>query len=450
MALRPARAACLVLTLLSAGCSQKLLPAGQVQLVTGHEKDTWTASPAPVHVTVDKLLASSGDKVSITSGKAPLTGFSLGTGAPGVYKVTARDASQVARVEGWSVDLDPAALADHTLPLFVQRSDAFARPPGLLGTDQGAAPPVAVFGDRHVLLGGAAQSTKVVLDGYDFGLWTPDTTGTAIACPSQPCHFRSLAVVGSVVLAVGDDWAVWSDLDVGEAGKAPLPDGLSSFADIAGGETITAPDGSAYIVGATRSTPPTASVLRIATDKSLTALSLVTPRAGASAAWVEGRGLVVVGGSDQGSGVEVAATDATAFQAVGYPADPTTGSGLVALDGSTVLRVGGHDPQGKAAASVALTLGCNSACAAQTRGDPVPLAPARAFHFDSGDVLVVGTDSSGMTGAIRLTGNAQSKLTLREPRKDATAVLAPTGQVAIVGGLLADGSSARSIELYLP
>lgn len=443
-------ALCLLALVVTAGCSQQLLAPGHVKLVTGQEKDTWTASPAPIHVSVDKFLSSSGDKVPIASGHAPLGSFSLGMGGTGFYRVTARDAGQVARVEGWSVALDPAALAAHTVPLFVQRSDEFARPPGQLGTDQGLSPPVAVFGARHLLLAGAARSTQVVLDGYDLGLWSPDLTSTAITCPSKPCRFRSLAVVSSVALAVGDDWAIWIDFDTGDTGKAPLPDGLSSFADIAGGQTVTAPDGSAYIVGATRSSPPTASVLHIAADKKLTALSLVTPRAGAAAAWVQGRGLVVAGGSEQGDGVEVAGSDGSAFKVVGYPADPTTGAGLVALDGSTVLRAGGHDAKGGSAPTVALTLGCNNACKPQTRGDPVPLAPARAFHFDSGDVLVVGTNAKGMTGAIRLTGDRQTPIALREPRKGATALLAPTGQVAVVGGVLADGKPARSVELYLP
>lgn len=446
---RLARALCL-LCLLTTGCGQELLPTGQAELVTGHEKDTWTAKPAPVHVVVDKLLSSSGDKVSIASAHAPLDHFSLGMGAAGVYRVAARDTQQVVRVEGWSVEIDPAAVAAHTVPLFIQRSDAFARPPGLLGTDQGTAPPAAVFGSRHLLLGGAAQATKVVLDGYDLGLWRPDATTTSIDCPSKPCRFRSLAVVGSVALAIGDDWGVWYDVDAGTSGKAPLPDGLSSFADVAGGETITAPDGSAWIVGATRSDPPSASVLHINADETLTTLSLVTPRAGASAAWVEGRGLVVAGGSNQGAGVELASSDATAFKAVGYAADPTTGAGLVALDGSTVLRAGGLDAQGQPAATVALALGCGSTCQPSTRGDPVPLDRARAFRFDSGDVLVVGADDAGMTQAIRLTAGIQTPIPLREPRKGATAVLAPTGQVAVVGGVHADLTPARSVELYLP
>ncbi len=443
------RALCLLALLLPIGCGQGLLGVGHAKLTTGQERDTWTAAPAPVQVAVDKFLPS-GDKVPITSGNAPLGSFSFGTGSPGYYRVTARDENQVTRVEGWSVEIDPAAVAAHTLPLFVQRSDAFARPPGLLGTDQGSSPPAAVFGSRHVLLGGAAQKDRVVLDGYDLGLWTPDSNSVAIACPSSPCHFRSLAVVGSVALGVGDDWAVWFDLDAGTTGSAPLPDGLSSYADITGGQTIAAPDGSAYIVGATRSDPPTASVLRIDADKTLTGLSLVTPRAGATAAWVQGRGLVVAGGSVQGAGVELAASDATAFQSVGYPADPTTGAGLAALDGSTVLRVGGRDAQGNPAKTVSLTLGCSGACTPQTRGAPVPLDHARAFHFDSGDVLVVGDDDSGKTGAIRITGGAASPIALREPRSHATALLAPTGQIAVVGGLLADGTPAHSVELYLP
>ena len=52
------------------------------------------------------------------------------------------------------------------------------------------------------------------------------------------------------MLGVGSSTATWFDLSDGTSGAAPLPAGLTSYAEIAGGRSITGPDGTAYVVGA--------------------------------------------------------------------------------------------------------------------------------------------------------------------------------------------------------
>ena len=101
-----------------------------------------------------------------------------------------------------------------------------------------------------------------------------------------------------------------------------------------GGRSIVASDGSVYVVGATRGDPPTAAVVHVAADGVLTSATLSAARRGAAAAWVEGRGLVVVAGNASAAGVELLADGAKAFVPLAFTADATVGAAVVALDGS--------------------------------------------------------------------------------------------------------------------
>ncbi len=263
---------------------------------------------------------------------------------------------------------------------------------------------------------------------------------------------RSLAVVDvTLAVFVGDDWAVTVDTASGAQTTVTLPAGLDNFGEIAGGRTIVAGDGSAYIVGATRAASPTSAVLRLSSSGVPTVLRLGTPRAGAAATWAAGRGLVVAGGSSEGAGAELIADGASAFSPVPYPADPTTGAALITTDADTALRLGGRDAQGDPAPTVALALGCAKDCVPADATPAIALDDAQAFGFDGGDIAVVGS-AGGLTQVVHIGAgtNVAEPLPLREPRSGATALLAPTGQLALVGGTHPDGSPASSIELFLP
>lgn len=416
-------------------------------LTSGHEPDPWSASPAPVRALVQKESAA-GELRELASPTPPVTGFSLGRGGAGRFVVTGFDAADVPRVRARSLLLEPAGFAGGSLPLFVSRTGSFARPPGELPSELGTAPVATVVAARHLLLA-RGSAAGLALDGYDLAAWQPVEPPPALDCGAASCEPRSLGVVqGSLVLAVGDGWGFWFDPIVGDSGKVDPPDGLSSFAEVAGGAAVPAPDGSVFIVGGTRAGAPSASVLVIAADGALSHLALASPRKGAAATWVEGRGLVVVGGGDaSAAGAELLADGAKAFTPLPQPPDPTEGAAIVALDSSRLLRLGGR-LSGGPAPSVELSLGCAASCQPKPAGDALALSPAWAFPRASG-VLVVGSDEAGETRVLRFEGGKAAGVELREPRSGATPALLPTGHVGLAGGVLAGGGAARTLELYV-
>lgn len=430
------------------GCGEELVEPGRMRLVSGHEPDPWAVSPAPDHAVVFKE-SGSGEPTELASGPAPLTEFSLGQTGAGHYSVTGLDAAEVPRVRARSLKIDPAGFAGGTLPLFVARAGELARPPGELASEVGASPLAASLASRHLLLvrGGAAG---LALDGYDLAAWRPIEPTPLLDCGAPSCEPRSLAVaLGSLALAVGDGWGFWFDPIVGDSSPIAPPDGLASWADVAGGATVTAPDGSTWIIGGTRAEAPSAEVLAIAVDGTLSHLVLSSPRQGATAIWVDGRGLVVVGGGDaSAAGAELLADGAKTFMPLPQPPDQTRGAALVVLGSARLLRVGGRQG-GAPAPSVELALGCAASCSPEAAGDEVDLAQASAFPLGSGRALVIGSNDAGETRVFRWEDGQAVAVELREPRSNAAAVLLPSGHVGIAGGTLPGGQSARSIELYL-
>jgi hypothetical protein len=442
----------MALLLAPLGCSEQLVPPGEGVITLGQETNTWTEAPAAVTAHVDKVLASGGSTVTVTNGPAPLARFSLGNGGAGYYQVTGLDAQGATRVWGRTLQLDPASFAGVLLPVFVGRAGAFSRAPQGLADAQGRSPPAVLVGGRYLLVAGGQSGSSVRVSTYDIALWDEQQSAD-IGCPAKTCQFESLAVAGNSdsVIAIGDTWAIGFDVGLSTAGDVQLPAGLDSWADVAGGRTIVAPDGSAYVVGATRASPPTSSVLAIAADGTKSGLTLDTPRAGAAATWVDGRGLVVVGGSASEPGAEILPAGGSAFTPLGFAADATTGAALAPLDSTTVLRAGGRDAHGAYAPTVELSLNCTSSCQmTTTKLPPIQLDSAQGFGLDSGEVLVVGRDASGATGAVSIDAGSISPVALREPRNAASAIALPNDQVAVFGGSDADGAAAESMEIYSP
>lgn len=435
------------------GCSEQLVPPGEAVITLGQESNTWTEAPAAVTARVDKVLASGGSTVSIANGAAPLTRFSLGTGSTGYYQVSGLDAQGTIRVWGRTLELDPAGFAGITLPVFVGRAGGFSRAPDGLADAQENTPPAVIVGGRYLLTGGEQSGSYVRLSAYDMALWG-DQQSADVPCPAgaKTCRFESLVVQGNsnAVIAIGDTWAIGFDVGVGSVSNVALPTGLKSWADVAGGRSIAAPDGSTYVVGATRAGPPTSSVLAIAADGTMSAVSLDTPRAGAAATWVDGRGLVVVGGSASEPGAEILPAGGSAFMPLPFAPDATTGAALAPLDTKTLLRAGGRNTKGNYAPTVELSLNCTSSCSMTKTLSPVQLDAARGFALDGGEVLVVGRNSSGATGAVSIKGNSIQPVALRAPRKNASAIALPNGQVAVFGGTDPSGAAAMSLELYSP
>jgi hypothetical protein len=445
-----------VLSVLAWGCSTGNLPPSNVVFLSGQETDLWTRDPAPTKIQVD--LVESDKRTSLGEAPAASTGMNIPTGGVPLdvyarFDASAVDGTSALVAHGSSLTFFLSELYGLTIPIFVARSGGWSRAPDKL--EHAHRKPIVVTAlDEYVITAGGDPVPGVdgsVPDFYDLANWT-----TLRSQPPLPRAPKSAAVVAGVMLVIDATGATWLDLGNDAVEPAVAPEGLS-FAEIAGGDTVHLGDGTQLIIGATRSTgDPTSKVLRIATDRTLGALSLITPRLGA-AAGVAGDKLVVAGGSTAGAGVELLNDAKTAFVTLGVPADPTTGLGLAALDGTTVLLAGGKDSAGASATARTLDVSCGAACTINDLG-PLPslLTSTRVFRVDAGKALVIGDTEDGETHAqLVATGSGKLEATdtpLRERRKGATATLLPNGQVGVVGGVSVDGTDTplSTFEAFFP
>jgi len=248
--------------------------------------------------------------------------------------------------------------------------------------------------------------------------------------------------VDLVAWLFNDMYVYQYDFSTGTPTSVNLPSG-PAVADIAGGATVTAPDGSQYIVGGTRPTGATSAVLALDPSGNPSWATLTEPRAGASAAWVESLGLVVVGGSTTAAGVEVIAAGAAAGAARAYPADSSTGSGAASLDGTHVLVAGGALADGSSAGVHTIDLSCTSQCT------PTPWPPlgatvvgAQVFAINATSAIVVGSEPStgavpGLTHVYQVTSATATEVPTKVAHTNAGALASPVGvvgSVLLVGG----------------
>ena len=266
---------------------------------------------------------------------------------------------------------------------------------------------------------------------------------------------RSIVTLGTAVLLIGDGGATWVDFDAGTQEEAAAPSGLASFDEVAGGRTIEGPNGETFVVGATRKQGSTRAVLGVSDDGSLRAYVGITARSGAAAAWIDGVGLTLAGGSSEGSGIEVLAEGASALVAKPFAADPTEGAAVFRSASGQLTLVGGV-ASGAAASTRTADLTCVAACEAVPIEPslPVSVRGGVAYAMPDGRVMVIA-EADDETAATRtflvdLAAGAVAEHALREPRSGATAVATPNGTLAILGGLHLDGTPARSVESWFP
>jgi hypothetical protein len=423
-----------------AACSSK--PEGTIQLVTGGETDTMTRAPAPTSLLVE-AIDGNGKATTLARVSWPTDSIDLGDQSQdtvAVVRVTGFDASGAPRVRGTSVPVQLGGLAGSTLDVFVQRAGELARLPSPL-SDARPSPLVApVIGRYLFVAGGSDPSTSTTSQLYDLATYT--ATATPPALPRAPL---SMAMLESRALLIDAAGATWLELADGSHGDASVPSG-GTFAEVAGGATVIAEDGSAYVVGATRTTgDPTPRVLHLANDGTVSFVSLTTPRKGAAATWLAGHGLVVAGGSASGAGVEVLAAGATTATALPFPSDAATGAGAAPLDAKSVVLLGGVDATMADAKVRVIDVTCAASCATSAWSAVIPttLVRASAFAFVDGSALVVGDDAAGATHATRVTPTAVADVALKAARGHASTIVTPNGAVAIVGG-------AGVIESFVP
>jgi hypothetical protein len=423
-----------------AACSAT--PKGTLVLMTGGETGIFARTPTPTKLYIDALDRDGGSSRLMTA-KLPADNVDLGDQSASAVvslHVTAVDDSEKILIEGTSVPVQLGALSDLSVPVFVQRNGEFARLPSPLSEARDA-PLGAVIIGRYLLLAGGSDAAKASHSQlYDFGSLTPFESP-----PILPRAPRSMAALGTKVLLVDDAGATWFQLADSTFAEAIAPSG-GSFAEVAGGKTIIGSDKTRWIVGGTRTKgDPSVRVLRVGADASLSFVALTAPRLGASAAWVEGRGLVVAGGSAIAAGLEILGTGASAATALPFAPDPISGQAACALDGSHLLLSGGSAPSGAAPASRVADLTCGSECVptAWTTTLPSLFPQVELFAIDPNTALFVGDDPAGLTRAFRLSANASTEILLKVPRHGARAIATYGGSIALVGG-------ASELEYFIP
>ncbi len=423
------------------------IPDGAYAITIGREDDTWARSPAVTEIDVVRVTGA-GRQERVSRTKEPPELIHMGTSGRYWFAVEGLDEDGTLRAVGRSFSAESSEFAGAEIPLFVGRTDIFCRPPEGFAVAPGAFPPVAIVGGANLWVLGESDGEVVPTDGYSLLSWSelqPPAMLAALDCPNSSCRFDSFAVGGErYAIAIAGDKAIGIDSrDVYYAELQP-PEGLDSWEDLAKGRTISGPRTTAFIVGATRDEAPTSGAALIDESGLVSAMPLNVARAGAAATWVDGRGLVVVGGSAEGAGVELAAVDTTSFVTLAYAPDPVTGAALLVEDERHLLRIGGRTDAGEPAPSVRLDLGCGTSCAPVLVPD-LDLDIAHLVGFSNGTAhILVGQDEDDMTVAYRVTEETIESLELREPRQGASALALPTGHVALIGGLIPGKESSRS------
>lgn len=418
-------------------------PRGTLALSTGEETEVFSRQPAPETLVVDAVDVETGERTSLVRAPLPAERIDLGErDALSVVRVhvDAIDAEGRVLITGRSMPMQFGALGLATI--FVQRTGEFARMPGPVG-DGREAPAVAGVIGRFVFVsggegapGGAAQTQL-----YDLG-----ALSRLERPPALPVAPKTVASYGTRQLLIHDEGATWFELSDSSVEVAQAPDG-GAFAEVSGGAVIVTPDATTYVVGgARRAGGASARVLRVARDGALAFLSLTHARLGAAATWVEGRGLIVAGGSADTAGAELLAAGATRASALPFAPDATIGGAAAPLDGSRVLLVGGVDEAGAAAIPRVLDLGCASACAPiawERAAPPIALVHAEAFDLGAAETFLMGDDADGLSHAFRVREDTALPVPFKTPRRGARAVRVNPPAIAVVGG--ADG-----IESFTP
>jgi hypothetical protein len=423
-------------------CSDQT-PTGTIVLVEGGETGVFTQPPAPVTLKVDAIDQDGGATNLVTTSLPTSDTLNLpdqNQDDVASIRVTGLDDAGVVRVYGESLSLQYGALAEVDLQVFVQRTGAWARMPDQLDPRQ--APLVGLLGGRYIFLAGGfdpgldasvAENTEL----YDLANLQALTSPPTL--PVVPASWTYFGTVGLFIDPSGNNATF--DFSDSTSGSLQTPAG-GTFADVAGGTTVFAPDGSSYILGGTRTTgPATGRVLYFDTNGNPSFLNLAVPRLGAAATWVSGplSGVVVAGGVPagvSGAGVEILTPGgATGLPLCQYPADTVVGAGAAQLDGTHVVLAGGTGPSGKDGGLRVVDLACGSGTTlAAWPPLALPLPTAAAFPLTPSSTLVVGDDPDGGTHTYVATADGGTEVFLHDPRVGGRGLALPTGQVVVVGG----------------
>lgn len=443
------------------------------EVTTGQEEGALLEDPevALVRITVLTPDTSGVDRVVTEAAVAPGDPFTFGElpeSEPLRFELTGETADGDVVARGRSIIIVPgspfASTDEVTLPLFIQRLGAFARPPGELLRAHVHAPG-AVLGEQFLFATGGSgawgkdgKEDAASADYYDLLRMDGSTS------PTFPRAARSLVSGATSAIAIDEEGATFVDYSTNSFTDLVPPDDFE-FGEVSGGFTVTTPladqggPGLAYVVGATRTDEPSDAVL-VVDANGTSVVRLAHPRKGAAALWVDGVGLAIIGGSEEGAGVEIVEDDGETVTSLPFPSDATTGAAAAVTDEQVVLVFGGRNGDAPAPTR-AFDFRCTFDCVPEVPKDgklALDAIAARGLAFAiPGAVLVTGEaesdDGIGETLVYRVSLEDDAEVTalpLRQPRRGATPIPTPNGLLAIVGGLTLGGNAARSIELLVP
>jgi hypothetical protein len=391
---------------------------GTVALTVGGEADALTRSPAVTKVHVELVSTTT----TVLFDGALGDNLNLGTSDPnasGAIHFLGFDASNTARVEGYTLPVQLGALAYGDLPLFVQRKGEWARAPDAFGPN---VTHTGVLGQRYIA-GFDDAGVGVVYDLLSWQKRLDVDVKTPVGC---------MLAGNTTALVLSKDHA--TEVDFSTGGTAPVA--VPTTVDLAAfdGATPTyASGGAVFVVGGTSTTgPETDAALFVDTNGTIVPVTLTAKRKGAAAVWLQGRGLLVVGGSATAAGAELVPSDGvnavSASARLAFPPIVEVGLGAAVLGGSRVAI---------ASPPRVLDAACVASCGLETWATPaVALARSSVFAAasDGTSALVVGNDPAGTTRAFRVSTSAAVEVATRVPRSNAAALALPTGQLALLGG----------------
>jgi hypothetical protein len=418
-------------------CSSTKYPNAILTFTQGQEDDTFDDVE---EFEIRRVYEKKSEKV-LRAKKLP---ESVDLGKSGLYQYvgTGYDAEGNRIVEGRTLYASPGDLMGSEVPMFFARTDRSTRPNGAFAVAPKQNPLAAVFGDNHVWLFDDSSEDAMKTDVYSISYWeesTPPEAYETIACTKVPCNLRNLLVVGSVnAVAIAEDWALLISGSDQWAVKYERPEELGAWTDVTRGRVLPGGSSSAVLFGPTRFTDPTDKILALDGYGRPTVLSLKTKRAGAALAFEEAVGMVLVGGSAEGAGVEQMAPKDDEFVELPYPADPVVGAALVVEDEAHLLRMGGLTAEGIAAPTVRINLECTENCAYEPVSDlNVELRAAQSYLDPiTGHTLVVGENADGVTQVYRYSDGQMTAIEIpsEQQRVHALALELPNHQLGLIGG----------------
>jgi hypothetical protein len=395
-----------------------------------------------------------------------------------IFQANVFDSNDASIIFGQTLPVQLGGIDSTTLDLFIQRRNQFAIMPSPFTTTP-ASPLATVFEGRYIFVADGSGSDAKTAVLYDLLLWgfaeSADGGAPGITLPCPPASIAPVQGTTYMLLVCtttkdGDNLAYNFDVS-GEQPPGAVSATGGTWSSIAGGATVFAPNGDAFIVGATRSSWASSVVVRVSTPAEIDAdaapasqvvASFLPPmadaRTGATAVWSGSTfGLVVVGGQKAdgtSAGIEGSVDSdagANAFTVLASPNDLPENAGVIAID-STQLLIAGGTFKGKPAPVrlIDLKSGGGTGVGGTDAGTApsLPLTSAQGLLQPGASPMFIGPEADGDTHAF-LVSTAKSPFVVTEipmrvkDRKHTTAILSPIPSVIVLGGDV-------TMESYIP